>query len=220
MVLAWLAAALVAALSAPLNAPKGALETAPQSAPRGSSGCVGIPRNLADRGVADAIAAVPSLSALAGGIRSAGLVAELNRRPQVTLFAPTNEALAKLSGPLSDPLSNPLSDTQGGPLSRTPADPLSDPLGGTLSGTPADPLSGTPAGPVTLDQTTLRYHVVPERLTPERLIGTHRTLHGALLSVVRAAAHVQVNAAAGVICTRVQAANGNVYLIDAVLTPR
>jgi uncharacterized surface protein with fasciclin (FAS1) repeats len=61
---------------------------------------------------------------------------------------------------------------------------------------------------------------VPERLAPDRLLGTHRTLHGAPLTVVRSAAHVLVNAAAGVICTRVRAANGNVYLIDAALTPR
>jgi uncharacterized surface protein with fasciclin (FAS1) repeats len=162
MSLAWLAT-LAAALTATLSAP--------HTAPKGAAGCVGIPRSLAAQPVADAIAEVPSLSTLASGFSEAGLTAELNNRPRVTVFAPVNDALSKLSGP------------------------------------------------VTLDASILRYHVVPERLTPDRLVGTHRTLQGGRLSVVRADSHVRVNATAGLICTRVEAANGNVYLIDALLTP-
>ena len=175
MALGWLAAVLVAALStlsAPVMAPVSKPLTAPQKAVLGPAGCAGVPRSLSDRAAGDAIAAIPSLSALAAGISAADLANELNRRPQVTIFAPTNEAVAKVSGK------------------------------------------------ITLDVAILRYHVVPQRLAPERLLGTHRTLHGTSLSVVRSASHVQVNATAGLICTRVQVANGNVYLIDALLTPR
>ena len=126
------------------------------------------------RPVADAIAAVPILSALASRISAAGLVSELNHRPHVTVFAPVNAALGKPPGPVN--------------LDK-------------------------------LDETVLRYHVVPDRLTPDRLVGTHTTLQGGPLSVARGDSHVRVNASAGLICTRVEAANGSLYLIDALLTP-
>lgn len=73
-------------------------------------------------------------------------------------------------------------------------------------------------GRPTLD--VLRYHVVPRRLNPDQLAGAHQTLHGGTIEVARQGAGFRVNAHAGLICTRMQAANGNVYLIDAVLTPR
>lgn len=160
MAQAWLAAALVAVLSAP------------QSAPHGSARCAGLPRTLPGQAVADAITTVPSLATFAAGINSAGrLAAEMNGVPQITVFAPVDEAFAK-----------------------------------------------TP-GPVRLDEAILRYHMVPKHLTPDRLVGTHRTLQGGQLSVARGSANVRVNATAGLICTRMEAANGSVYLIDTLLTP-
>jgi uncharacterized surface protein with fasciclin (FAS1) repeats len=160
MGLGWLAATLVLTLAAPPGAPHGA------------AGCTGVRQGAGDRAMADAIAAVPSLSTFSGGIGAAGLTDELNRRPRVTVFAPTDEALRELPGP------------------------------------------------VTLETSILLYHMVPQRLAAENLIGTHQTLHGATLSVVRSGSRVLVNAAAGLICQRVRAANGSVYLVDAPLTPR
>jgi uncharacterized surface protein with fasciclin (FAS1) repeats len=144
----------------------------PHAAPDGSMGCANVPRTMPDRPVAEAISRVPNLSTLSDGIGATGLTAELNGAPQVTVFAPVNEAFRKLSGP------------------------------------------------ITFDPQVLKYHVVPERLASDRLVGSHRTWQGGELSVAGGGAHFRVNTTAGLICTRIEAANGNIYLIDAVLAPR
>jgi len=171
MALVWLTAALMLVLNGSASAPQSTPQSTPQSAPRGSAGCVGVPRSLPGQGVADAIAEVANLSTVASGISSAGLAAELNGLPQVTVFAPANEAFRRLPDHAQ------------------------------------------------VDGSILRYHAVPKRLGPDRIVGTHPTLHGAQLSIARGDGHVRVNATAALICTRVEAANGNVYLIDALLTP-
>jgi len=162
------------ALTLPLALALAMTSPVPHAAPHGSTGCADVPRTMPDRPVAAAISRVPNLSTLTGGIDATGLAAELDGAPQVTVFAPANEAFDKLGEPQA----------------------------------------------VTFDPAVLRYHVVPQRLAPDQLVGTHRTLHGGELSVAGGGARFKVNATAGLICTRIQAANGNVYLIDTVLTPR
>jgi len=64
----------------------------------------------------------------------------------------------------------------------------------------------------------LTYHVVPGRVSPDHVAGTHTTVQGAPLTVVGPAQQLMVNDAS-VVCGGVQTANATVYLIDTVLMP-
>lgn len=64
----------------------------------------------------------------------------------------------------------------------------------------------------------LTYHVVPGRLSPEQVVGTHTTVQGGEVTVTGSGAHLMVNNA-GLVCGGVQTANATVYLIDTVLMP-
>ncbi|MDG4823124.1 fasciclin domain-containing protein [Asanoa sp. WMMD1127] len=66
---------------------------------------------------------------------------------------------------------------------------------------------------------TLEYHVVPQRLSPDNLAGTHRTMEGQNLTVTGSGEDFTVNNTASVVCGNIQTRNATVYLIDAVLTP-
>ena len=64
----------------------------------------------------------------------------------------------------------------------------------------------------------LTYHVVPGRISPRDIDGTHQTVQGQPLTVTGMGNNIKVNNAA-VICGGVQTANATVYLIDTVLMP-
>ena len=64
----------------------------------------------------------------------------------------------------------------------------------------------------------LTYHVVPGRISPRDIDGTHQTVQGQPLTVTGTGNNIKVNNAS-VICGGVQTANATVYLIDTVLTP-
>jgi uncharacterized surface protein with fasciclin (FAS1) repeats len=66
----------------------------------------------------------------------------------------------------------------------------------------------------------LTYHVVPGKLTPADLAGTHKTLQGDDLTVTGSGESFEVGGAASVVCGNVQTANANVYIIDSVLMPK
>ncbi|KUL28502.1 fasciclin domain-containing protein [Actinoplanes awajinensis] len=66
----------------------------------------------------------------------------------------------------------------------------------------------------------LTYHVVPGKLTPADLAGTHKTLQGDDLTVTGSGENFMVGGTASVICGNVQTANANVYIIDSVLMPK
>lgn len=81
--------------------------------------------------------------------------------------------------------------------------------------------------PATIDQlktnkdlltSILTYHVVPGQATPDKVVGTHKTVQGADLTVTGTGDHLQVNGA-NVVCGGVRTANATVYLIDTVLMP-
>ncbi|RZU48844.1 putative surface protein with fasciclin (FAS1) repeats [Krasilnikovia cinnamomea] len=61
-------------------------------------------------------------------------------------------------------------------------------------------------------------HVVPQRLTPSQLPGSHTTLSGAKVTVTSQGGVVKVNGSAEVVCANVQTKNATVYLVDTVLT--
>ncbi|MFN8032089.1 MAG: fasciclin domain-containing protein [Mycobacterium sp.] len=64
----------------------------------------------------------------------------------------------------------------------------------------------------------LTYHVVPGQATPAQVVGTHKTVQGADLTVTGSGDHLTVNGA-NVVCGGVKTANATVYLIDSVLLP-
>ncbi len=74
------------------------------------------------------------------------------------------------------------------------------------------------ADPSRIDK-LLRYHVVPTRLTPEQLVGQHKTLTGVSLEVSRSGEDYLVDGRATVVCGNVQTTDATFYLIDGVLQP-
>ncbi len=66
----------------------------------------------------------------------------------------------------------------------------------------------------------LTYHVVPQKLAPADLAGTHKTLEGGSLTVSGSGQSFMVDGKASVICGNVQTANATVYIIDSVLMPK
>ncbi|WP_197380940.1 fasciclin domain-containing protein [Mycolicibacterium mengxianglii] len=64
----------------------------------------------------------------------------------------------------------------------------------------------------------LTYHVVPGRVSPDQIAGTHATVQGAPVTVTAADGGLRVNDAS-VVCGGVGTANATVYLIDSVLMP-
>jgi len=65
----------------------------------------------------------------------------------------------------------------------------------------------------------LTYHVLPERVAPEDLAGTHTTVQGEDLEVEGSGEDFTVNGDASIVCGNVQTANATVYIIDGVLMP-
>ncbi|GAB2574093.1 lipoprotein [Paractinoplanes abujensis] len=65
----------------------------------------------------------------------------------------------------------------------------------------------------------LTYHVVPGKLAPEALAGSHKTLQGGEVTVTGSGEDFKVGDAS-VICGNVQTANATVYIIDSVLMPK
>ncbi|MBX7455683.1 fasciclin domain-containing protein [Mycolicibacterium sp. 3033] len=64
----------------------------------------------------------------------------------------------------------------------------------------------------------LTYHVVPGQADPAQVVGSHKTVQGADLTVTGTPDHLMVNDAS-VVCGGVKTANATVYLIDTVLMP-
>jgi uncharacterized surface protein with fasciclin (FAS1) repeats len=156
------------------------------AAPEGD-GCAAVPKTgdgsfegMAQDPVATAASNNPALSTLVTAVGKADLVDTLNTGGPFTIFAPVNDAFAKI--------------------------PEAD-----LNAVLADK-----------DQLTaiLTYHVVPERIEPEDLGGTYKTVNGAELTVSGEAPSFDVgDGQATVVCSGVQTANATVYLIDSVLMP-
>ena len=64
----------------------------------------------------------------------------------------------------------------------------------------------------------LTYHVVPGQASPDQVVGTHKTVQGASVTVTGGGNAIKVNNAS-VVCGGVQTANATVYMIDTVLMP-
>jgi uncharacterized surface protein with fasciclin (FAS1) repeats len=64
----------------------------------------------------------------------------------------------------------------------------------------------------------LTYHVVPGQLSPSQVIGTHKTVEGADVTVTGMGSDLMVGDSS-VVCGGVKTANATVYMIDTVLMP-
>jgi uncharacterized surface protein with fasciclin (FAS1) repeats len=93
------------------------------------------------------------------------------------------------------------------------------PTNDAFEAVPAETMDAAMADPSGLLTTVLTYHVVPGRLSPDQLAGTHTTLQGADLEVAGSGEEFTVNGSAVVVCGNVQTANATVYIIDGVLLP-
>lgn len=137
---------------------------------------------LAKVPVATAAANSPVLTTLAAAL-SGGLNPQVNlvntlNGGQFTVFAPTNDAFAKIDAATLDKL-------------KTDANLLSS---------------------------ILTYHVVAGQAGPDQVVGTHKTVNGADLTVSGSGDHLMVNNA-NVVCGGIKTTNATVYLIDSVLLP-
>lgn len=65
----------------------------------------------------------------------------------------------------------------------------------------------------------LTYHVVPGQITPDKIVGTHKTVQGGSITVTGTKDALKVDDAS-VICGGVKTANATVYLVDSVLMPK
>ncbi len=153
------------------------------------AGCAAVPTDSSDPGSFQAMAQVPVATAASGNpllstlvtaVKKAGLVDSLNSADGITVFAPTNDAFAKIPKATLDKV---LADKK------------------TLT-------------------SILTYHVVPGKLAPTALAGTHKTLQGDSVTVAGSGEDFKVDGAASVICGNVQTANATVYIIDSVLMPK
>lgn len=65
----------------------------------------------------------------------------------------------------------------------------------------------------------LTYHVVPGKITPDQIVGTHKTVQGGSVTVTGSKDALKVDDA-NVVCGGVQTANATVYMVDSVLMPK
>ena len=151
-------------------------------------GCAAVPKTgkgsfggMTQDTVATAASNNPLLSTLVTAVKKAGLVDTLNNTQNLTVFAPTNAAFAKLPK-------------------------------ATLDKVLADKAMLTKI---------LTNHVLPTRLGPDKIVGTHQTLAKTSDTVSGTVPTLTVKggATAKIICGNVQTANANVYIIDTVLVP-
>lgn len=132
--------------------------------------------------VATAASNSPVLTTLAGALSgklnpNVNLVETLNNG-QFTVFAPTDDAFAKLDAATVDKL-------------KTDNEMLTS---------------------------ILTYHVVSGQADTAAVVGEHKTVQGAPLTVTGSGDDLKVNEA-GVVCGGIKTANATVYLIDTVLIP-
>ena len=66
----------------------------------------------------------------------------------------------------------------------------------------------------------LTTHVVAQKLSPEDVAGTHKTLQGGDITVAGSGTDFKVNGNSSVVCGNVQTSNATVYIIDTVLMPK
>ena len=103
-------------------------------------------------------------------------------------------------------------------LNSAPALTVFAPANSAFAKIPQDTLNGVLADEAVLTE-ILTYHVVPGRLSPDQLAGTHTTLEGEQLTVAGSGTSFTVDGSSSVVCGNVETANATVYIVDTVLMP-
>ena len=132
----------------------------------------------------------------------------------VAVAASNNPMLTTLTSAVSgklDPNVNLVDTLDGGDFT------VFAPVDAAFAKIPTDTVDGLKTDSQTLTN-ILTYHVVPGRLSPAQIDGTHKTVQGTDLTVTGSGDKIKVNNAA-VICGGVQTANATVYMIDTVMMP-
>jgi uncharacterized surface protein with fasciclin (FAS1) repeats len=113
----------------------------------------------------------------------------------------------------------------GDTLNTTPDITVLAPANPAFDGVPADALNALLADTAQLTK-VLTHHVIPGRLTPEQLAGTHTTVSNDQVTIEGSGENFTIamdgtitGMQASVICGNVQTANATVYIIDQVLKP-
>ncbi len=203
-----LAAAVVGACSsagattAPTTAPSTASSIAPSMAPS-MAPSAGASAAMTDQPFGPACASVPT----SGAGSFSGMAGD-----PVATAASNNPALKTLVTAVT---AAGLGDT----LNTAKDITVFAPADGAFAAMDKATLDAAMADPKGLLTKVLTYHVVPGRLTPEMLAGTHPTLQGGTLTVAGSGEDFTVNGTAKVVCGNVQTANATVYIIDGVLLP-
>jgi uncharacterized surface protein with fasciclin (FAS1) repeats len=162
----------------------------PASKPFGAA-CSKIPTDPSNPGSTTAMAKVPVATAASGNpllstlvslVKKENLVDTLNGAPNLTVFAPVNDAFTKI---------------------------------------PKSTMSKLTDQQIT---SILKLHVIGQKLGPDQLAGSHKTLNGASVTVSGSGDSFTVKGPgnktpANVVCGNVQTANATVYLVDTVLMP-
>ena len=65
----------------------------------------------------------------------------------------------------------------------------------------------------------LTYHVVEGKISPDEIVGTHKTVQGGSVTVTGTKDALKVDDA-NVVCGGVMTANATVYMVDSVLMPK
>lgn len=104
-------------------------------------------------------------------------------------------------------------------LNTAPALTVLAPTNDAFAKIPAANLKKVLADKKTLSS-ILTYHVIPGKLAPADLAGTHKTVQGTDVTVSGSGENFKINGTAAVICGNVQTANATVYIIDSVLMPK
>jgi uncharacterized surface protein with fasciclin (FAS1) repeats len=113
----------------------------------------------------------------------------------------------------------------GDTLNTTPDITVLAPANPAFEAVPADALNALLADTAQLTA-VLTHHVIPGRLTPEELAGTHTTVNNDQVTIEGSGENFTIamdgtitGMPASVICGNVQTANATVYIIDQVLKP-
>jgi uncharacterized surface protein with fasciclin (FAS1) repeats len=107
----------------------------------------------------------------------------------------------------------------GDTLNSTPDITVFAPVDSAFAKLPPEALKAALADPRGLLTKILTNHVVKGKITPDMLVGDHKTLEGGTLKISGSGESFKVNGANNIICGNVPTANATVYIVDGVLLP-
>ncbi len=178
---------------------------APSSAPMPSSGAMADPAaNLVGPGCAAYAEQNPSGPGSVSGMAQAPVATAASHNPMLT-------TLTKAVSGQINPDVNLVDTLNGGQFT------VFAPTDDAFAKVAPDTMAMLQKDPAALSG-ILTYHVLPGRLAPDEIAGTHTTVEGAEVTVTGSGDDLKVGDAS-VVCGGVQTANATVYLIDGVLMP-